>query len=100
MSKKDKNVKCFNAQMSDGKKCLHVISFEPLLSQATYEQFIDQQRCCVPCRLPSETSAWYGGLEITLNKLGNKVQRSPKKFDDDSLTTARESTVAVELSDL
>ena len=51
-SKKDKNVKYFDSQSSDGNKCLHLISFEPSLRQARNNSLTNKDPVCfVDCQV-------------------------------------------------
>ena len=95
-SKKDENLKYFSGQLSDGKKCVRVISFQPCLRQAMNDSLTKKEAISVvDCQVRSGRS---GGSEIVLKQL-TKVQPSPKKFNEAGLVS-REAPVAVEMNDL
>ena len=93
-SKKDDKLKYFSGQLSDGKKCMHVISFEPCLRQPMNDSK-KEAISVVDCQVRPGRS---GGSEIILGQL-TKVQPSPKKFDEAGLVS-REAPIAMEMNDL
>ena len=95
-SKKDEKLKYFSGQLSDGKKCMRVISFEPCLRQAMNDSLTKKEAISVVgCQVRCGCS---GGSETILRQL-TKVQLSPKRFDKAGLVS-REAPVAVEMNDL
>lgn len=95
-SKKDEKVKYFSGQLSDGKKCVHVISFEPSLRQPMNDSLTKKDAISiVDCQVRCGRS---GGSEIVLGKV-TKAQPLPKKFDGAELVS-EETPVVVEMNDL
>ena len=73
-SKKDETKQYFNAQISDGRKSLRVVSFDPKLREALDSSLVKQQ--AVNCQVKESAGS---ATELFLNEF-TEVQSSPKKF--------------------